>query len=298
MPVVIDKPDNVTDGGVSGESTTVSLAGDVNGDGYGDLVIGYSAFSQVYLYLGGPTTTEWNGPSASRRILLSDPSAQTSDVDKFGGSLCAVGDLNADGYADLVIGAPGFDSNNGVAFVYLGTAGEPSPTTSILNRFGVASSLGSLLTPAGDFNGDGYADFAVADNSAHVSIYLGEQAPGSSAPEWNASDAATAAKRITLTVPASEGANTTFGSSLGFAGDVNNDGYPDLLVGSSGVPIAHLFLGSPSNLGGSEVDITDPRGTSFSDTFPWALTGVGDINGDGFGDFLISAPAFSPAINH
>ncbi len=144
------------DGGFFGYS--VASAGDVNGDGYADLVVGaYAAVGftgRDYVYLGGAkgrATRPAMTLTRSRRRLGS-----------FGYSVASAGDVNGDGYADLVVGAYALNAT-GRAYVYLGSATglALSPAVTLLGPGGVGDAFGIVVASAGDVNGDGYADFAV-----------------------------------------------------------------------------------------------------------------------------------------
>src|SRR5262249_32732350 len=106
-----------------------AAAGDVNGDGYADLIVGAPSFSgkgAAFIYLGSASGVAHGDPTAYTEIDADQPSV-------FGFSVASAGDVNGDGYADVVIGAPAYASgqtNEGAAFVYLGTAtGIASGTT-------------------------------------------------------------------------------------------------------------------------------------------------------------------------
>ena len=122
-----------------------------------------------------------------------------------------------------------------------------------------------------DYNGDGYADFAVADPYATtptVRVYYG-----------------TASGLPSNTYRAITNTASTFGQSVSPAGDVNGDGFGDLVVGAPGVYAAYVYLGSASGLGATPVTIQGPVRTGFGASVSWA----GDTNDDGYGDVIIGA---------
>ena len=244
-------------------------AGDVNGDGYADILVGtLSSFignddGKAYLYLGSamPSVTSWNKPSSSSRIELVSPDGFNRG---FGASVAAAGDVNGDGYADFIIGADladggTFTSTIGAAHLYLGSAMPSAAAWSgaaagkrvdLVSPDGVDGEFGSAVAGAGDVNGDGYADFVVtafqtgqARGAAHV--YLGGATVD--LPRWNG--AITHASRIDLFNP--DGVNAHFGGSAGNVGDVNGDGFSDFLVGTFSNAFvssatggdAHLYFG-------------------------------------------------------
>lgn len=210
---------------------TLAGAGDVNGDGYDDLLVGAQSASSVTLYLGGS-----DGLVTALPITRSSPAGPFT---QFAASLAAAGDVNGDGFADIVVGAPGANNNLGAAYVYLGGASglssAPARTYTGSTGFG---GVGHAVAGAGDTDGDGYADLAVGsfDYGAQVgAVYLYRGGPGGPA------------STPALTMP-SGAVNDGFGTALAGLGDVNGDGYADLLAGAphrtNGASIARIYRGN------------------------------------------------------
>jgi hypothetical protein len=146
---------------------------------------------------------------------------------------CPAGDVNGDGFSDVIVGASGFNSGAGqlgAAFVYLGSATGLATTpawTAVADTLSL--SFGSCVAPAGDVNGDGYADVLVgaylASNGqaseGRVFVFHGSPSGLGATPAWTAE---------------SDQASAFFGSSVATAGDVNKDGYADVIVGATGSP--------------------------------------------------------------
>ncbi|MBL8746524.1 MAG: FG-GAP repeat protein [Phycisphaerae bacterium] len=195
---------------------SVSGAGDVNGDGFDDVIVGArfndsngtdSGSAQVFSGATGAVLYTFNGVGAG---------------DLFGWSVSGAGDVNGDGFADLIVGAPFHDANganSGSARVLSGADGA------VLHTFvgdAVGDNLGSSVGGAGDVNGDGFADLIVgvplADNNKNIN--------SGSARVFSGADGA-----ILYTFNGDAG-NDQFGLSVGGAGDVNNDGFDDLIVGT------------------------------------------------------------------
>ena len=273
----------------AGFGARVSSAGDVNGDGYADVVVGAPFFTTVqgydgraYLYLGGPsglsTTASWTVEGDDRAAFL-------------GISVAGIGDVNADGFADVAIGADLASNgqlNEGRVFVYYGSpSGLPATPSWTAESNLVDASFGAEVAGAGDVNGDGYDDLAVAapflsngqSNEGRVYVYHGGPAGLSNAPAWTAESDQTEAR---------------FGTGLASAGDVNADGYGDLAVG------ARLFDNGQTNEGQVFAYYGGPAGLSLSPSwtaqgnqdgarFGIAVAGAGDVDGDGYDDLLVGA---------
>ncbi len=155
----------------------VAWAGDVNGDGFDDLLVADNADDadrgKVYLYLG--TSGEPNTTAAWTE-------AGENSGDKFGISAAGAGDVNADGYADVLVGAYGYDYERGKVYLYLGSAGglasEPA-WWALGGDYG--DLLGGAVAGAGDVDGDGFGDMLVGasgylDDQGRAYLYYGAAA--------------------------------------------------------------------------------------------------------------------------
>ncbi|RYU72052.1 T9SS type A sorting domain-containing protein, partial [Hymenobacter persicinus] len=137
------------------------------------------------------------------------------------------GDVNGDGYADVLVGAYGVSGNQGRAYLYPGAAtGLAAPTTLTEPNAANGNSFGVSVAGAGDVDGDGYADlvvgaYGVSSNQGRAYLYRGAATGVLTAP-------------TTLTEP-NAGPSKFFGGDVAGAGDVDGDGYGDVLVGSYGV---------------------------------------------------------------
>jgi hypothetical protein len=192
----------------------------VNGDGYADLAVGALFFAdndvgKAYVYHG----------SANGLNLSANWSAVGEAISNyFGDPVAPAGDVNGDSYADLAVSANGYNNGTGKAYVYYGSAGGLNASAG-WSAVGEAESnyLGSVGS-AGDVNGDGYTDLAVGAagfnaNTGKVYAYQGSSDGLSETANWTA---------------VGESADDFFGSSVASAGDVNGDGYADLVVGAWG----------------------------------------------------------------
>ncbi len=253
--------------------SSVSMPGDVNCDGYSDIVIGgykEGVVGKAYIYFGGANM------NSAKDIELTGEGAG----DRFGSAVNGAGDLNNDGFADLLIGAWGYSGNTGKVYLY--KYGMNGTLFSDLTMTGEATSnrLGYSVSSAGDLNGDGFFDIAIgapnySNNLGRVYILFGGLSMD------NVAD-------LILT---GEAVSNTFGVSVSSAGDVNGDGYSDLIVGAenaySGLGCAYIFFGDAVMNNIADVIITGEGGY-----FGHSVSSAGDVNGDGFYDVIVGAFQF------
>jgi hypothetical protein len=256
----------------------LSSAGDVNGDGFTDLVAcsGSRPFGTpgptAHVFLGGA-----GGVSTTPSTSLSPPEGGGFS---FGSSATGVGDVNGDRYSDVIVCDRG---NSGRGYLYVGTAGGLASTP----RFTLSPPSGafnfcSSVAPLGDTDEDGFAEFAVGASGGGVHLYAGSA--GGLAPSPT--------QRIT----APTGAGMNFGAQVANVGDVNGDGRADLAVAAidtnSNAGTVYVYAGVRGGVAPAPMaTLQAPDGReSF---FGWAMTAVGDINGDGYGDLLVGASRFA-----
>jgi FG-GAP repeat protein len=271
---------------------SVAAAGDVNGDGYHDVVVGSWLYDngqgdegKAFLYLGSAsglrTTPSWSAEGNLPQVW-------------FGYSVASAGDVNRDGYADVLIGSPNYtnvEAGEGRAFLYLGSANGLAATpswTAEPNQGG--AQFGRSVSTAGDVNRDGYSDVIVGAPSysngesgeGRAYVYLGSSTGLSATPVWTAE---------------SDQASAAFGASVSTAGDVNGDGYADVIVGAnlfdngqSDEGRAFLYLGRSTGLNAtpSWTAESDQPGARFGDH----VAAAGDVNRDGYADVLVGAPFY------
>ncbi len=268
---------------------SVSTAGDVNGDGYSDVIIG------AYYYDSGETNEGMAfAYYGSAQGLSTSPNwtSESNQVDAyFGFSVSTAGDVNGDGYSDVIIGAYYYDSgetNEGMAFVYYGSAQGPSTSPNWTAESNQADAyFGFSVSTAGDVNGDGYSDVIISapyydnveGNEGRAFLYYGSSSGLSLTLNW---------------VAESNQAGAYFGYSVSTAGDVNGDGYSDVVIGAPYYDNvegeegrAFVYYGSAGGLS------TSPDWISESNQ-PYASYGnsvstAGDVNGDGYSDVIIGA---------
>jgi len=272
---------------------SVSTAGDVNGDGRADVIVGAPWFTsytgRAYIFYGGATFV--SKPAANANVILTGEATN----DFFGMSVSTAGDLNGDGRADVIVGANGYNSNMGRAYVFYGGStllSKPAGSADvILTGESASGQFGFSVSGAGDVNGDGRAEVIVGAQAyssftGHAYVFYG----GSTLFSKPAGSA-----DVILTC---EGAYSSFGRSVSLAGDVNGDGRPDLIVGApffaSNTGRAYLFYGGPSlvSKGAASADLI-LNGEAVNTYFGLSVSGAGDLKQDGFSDVVVGAYGYS-----
>ncbi len=222
---------------------SVASAGDVNRDGYADLLIGAFGNSQkasqagkAYVILGHSGTWSRNAPLAQVSYYFLGSAAK----DFAGYSVAGAGDLNRDAFADLLIGAPGRDQNGsdsgmvGLMYGRSGTGGayELNQVNATFQGEKAGDNAGARVSSAGDVDGDGYADFIV---SGHLSDRASQDAGAAYLFRGGSSKkSGTLALSNAATVFTGETALDNAGWFLSSAGDMDDDGFGDLLVSAWG----------------------------------------------------------------
>ena len=251
----------------------LSSAGDMNGDGFDDIISGafgyYQNTGRAYIYLGN------------------SPMDQTADLvltggsvgDYFGVDAAGLGDINRDGYDDVIVGAEGVNNHTGNAYVYFGDDTLSSAAALVLSGENENDYFGKSVSSAGDVNGDGYPDIIVAakeyaNKTGRVYIFYGGAEPDA----------------VPDIVFDGEVINIEFGIDVAAAGDINHDGYDDIIIGADNAEgytgRAYIYFGGSAM--DSEPDLV-LDGEDSGDLFGFCVTGAGDLNLDGYDDFAVGA---------
>jgi Ca2+-binding RTX toxin-like protein len=271
--------------GGEGFGRAVSSAGDLNGDGYADFMIGApSGNSGAVTVLFGHAGSFGNPGMPTVYDALPNSAAGFAITgfgsnDSGGRALASIGDINGDGYDDIIVGAPNTNPN-GAAYVIFGHAGGFGTNIDVsalsgANGFRLDGAVGMAgagyaLSGAGDVNGDGYADYLVAGTSA-TAVVFGHG--GTIAPVVNLG-----------ALDGSNGFLVDGGSSVAKAGDINGDGFADVIIGGSGVVVFGHAGSFDSHVTAAELD--GSNGFRLAETGD-TVAAAGDVNGDGYDDFLV-----------
>lgn len=306
----INTPD--ASGFINGDHSghSVSSAGDVNGDGLADLLIGAPYAASHGAFSAGESYLIYGRANLAGAISLAAANVTFRGIDPGGAagySVASAGDVNGDGLADILIGAPAAGEVVGVdapgkAYLIYGSAtlaGSFDLTAAdvTFNGVGYQANAGSSVASAGDVNGDGLADLLIGASGARANgvnfagatylVFGSTSLAGSMGP----GDA-----DVTL-----RGINRfdNSGSSVSSAGDVNGDGYADLLIGAhsaerhgdSYVGEAYLVYGSAGIAGQIDLSAADVvfRGDEAYGALGASVASAGDVNDDGLADLLIRA---------
>ncbi|WP_397580560.1 beta strand repeat-containing protein [Sphingorhabdus sp.] len=300
---------------------SVSSAGDVNNDGFDDLIIG-APDADPNGNISGASYVVFGKANNSTPVNLSAIASGiggfvingASVDDNSGFSVSSAGDVNNDGFDDLIIGATGAGASYGASYVVFGKANGTAVNLSaigtggfVINGASADVGLGRSVSSAGDVNNDGYDDLIIGADRTNAN---GTSYSGASYVVFGkANNTAVNLSAIGTGGFVIDGvsADDRSGYSVSSAGDVNGDGFDDLIIGAPNTDLngnssgtSYVVFGKANNMSVNLSAIASGtggfviNGASGEDNSGFSVSSAGDVNGDGLDDLIIGAPNADP----
>lgn len=283
------------------QSFETMVNGDVNGDGYADVIVGSHTMDVGgIVWAGAAYLFSGNGLSGDKAADTALATINGTTAQEFvGGSVAIAGDVNADGYADVVVGAHGVNTLVGAAYVFSGKdfAGivDSSAAIAVLNGTAPNGFFGSAVSGAGDVNNDGYADVIIGANNADAGIgaayvFSGKNLSGTL-------DTTSTLATVNGTSP-----NGSLGTSVSGIGDINGDHFDDVIIGADQAngTTGSVYIFNGETLSGNKTAneaVATINGLAAGDKFGDSVSGTGDVNGDGRVDLIVGAAGVTVGAN-
>lgn len=282
-----------------GIGLSVSSAGDTNGDGLADVIVGATGAPGTtglsYVVFGKTDTATVNLSTLGTGGFVINGAIANQ---RAGNSVDNAGDVNGDGLTDLIVGAPTSGSGPGKSYVVFGKSGTATVNLAdvaagvggfVMNGVGSVDINGLSVSGAGDVNGDGLADLITGSPSGAGASYVVFGKANTTAVELSTVAAGTGGFAIVGATP-----SDVSGFSVSSAGDVNGDGLADLIVGAPLANKSYVVFGKTNtttiNLGSLGVGgyVINGTGTYPDNQNGFGVSGAGDVNGDGLADLILT----------
>ena len=281
----------------AGQTGDVAGVGDVNGDGFDDMMFGTWANNESSAFAGRACLLLGSPSPNSRPLAAADAIFSGVEDSEYASAVAGAGDVDGDGYQDMLVGGYGKSSDAGTAYLVFGSA---SPASGFL---GVTTGVEFSGRPD-DFAGNSVAGAGDVDGDGHDDLLVG--APGNSDGGYLAGSAYLVLGSVSLTSSSlaaadaslvGEAASDYAGTAVAGAGDVNNDGYEDVLVGAYFNSDAGAYAGAAYLVFGSVSPATQSLATADAkwvgeaagDYAGGSVAAAGDVDDDGYHDILVGA---------
>lgn len=295
--------------------SAVAGLGDINGDGYGDVLFtapsadpdGTTSAGEAYVVFGStnlPASIALADLNGTNGFVISGANAQA----RAGSAAAAAGDFNGDGRRDFLIAAEGAQGNAGCVYLIYGAASFPAhlDLADVDGNHGIVFTgegpnhyAGRAVAGLGDFNGDGYGDIVIGAHTAPDFLSAGRAYVVFGGTDWPAQNSLAALDGATGFRVDGSGAFGYLGAAVASC-NLNGDGLADVAVGAPNLDEAYVIFGRtnpPAALSVTNLDGANGFTLAYTNAvsgFSAALAGAERLNVDELGDLLCGAPGLSP----